>query len=210
MGLQRGRLPPTKFLMAAIGPTPSTAPSTMLLERPRCRRLVSLSTARFALNSFMASRTLLPPTASPSAPSGFLFENHGWLMASSMVTRFEGSCRARGGEGHGQGVEVGRAARGSEAEVQQRGRVRGCAHQVDHLLDEVNYLLSSTYYLLRTKHIICLMRSLASLETLSTLGKVYRQSTIAWCVCMLLSRLQACGVAGWRRRVADWRRMVAG
>ena len=112
MGVQRGRLPPTKFLMAAIGPTPSTgpAPSTTLLERPLCRRLVSLSTARFALNSLMTSRTLLPPTASPSAPSGFLFENHGWLMASSMVTRFEGSCRARGvGAWSGGGSEMGGA-----------------------------------------------------------------------------------------------------
>ena len=53
-------------------------------------------------------------------------------------------------------------------------------------------LLLLTYFLL-TKHIICLMRSFASLETLSSLGKVYRQSTMARCVCMLLSRLQASG-----------------
>ena len=59
--------------------------------------------------------------------------------------------------------------------------------------------LPTTYHLLLTltKHIICLMRSFASLETLSSLGKVYRQSTIAWCVCMLLSRLQAYRLAGW-------------
>ena len=80
----------------------------------------------------------------------------------------------------------------------------------DSLLDEVTYLLLPLTYHLRcyssllTKHIICLMRSFASLETLSSLGKVYRQSTIAWCVCMLLSRLQSCRVAGWRRRVAGW------
>ena len=115
MGLQRGRAPPTKFLMAAIGPTPSTgpAPSTTLLERPRCRRLLSLSTARFALNSLMTSRTLLPPTASPSAPSGFVLENHGWLMASSMVTRFEGSCGVSGRAWSG-----GRWGLGGEAKVQ--------------------------------------------------------------------------------------------
>ena len=113
MGVQRGRLPPTKFLMAAIGPTPSTPPSTMLLERPRCRRLVNLSTARFALNSFMTSRTLLPPTARPSAPSGFVLENHGWLMASSMVTRFEGSYGVSGRAWSG-----GRWGLGGEAKVQ--------------------------------------------------------------------------------------------